>query len=205
VAQAIVRVVTRLVVLAIALVVAVAAAPVTVVAAGAFGAAWWRGLLPQRLLGAAGWCWPMVAVWLGLTESKTGKLVTYVTAPYDAWLRFWHLTGSGDVVRAAVSIAPVAIPLGLLVGAGCWSYRIRSLAAGAGGLSLAAGVAFDERQWRHQARAARARIAAPGSLPLTMRGDLIVIGGVIRAVGHRAGSVAAVGYQRMRSRLPAAR
>ena len=199
VAQAIVRVATRLAVLVILLIVAMAAAPVTAVAAGAFTAAWWRGLRPRRLLVAAAWCGPMVAVWLGLVASRASDPASVATAPYHAWLAFWRLAGAGEVARAVASVAPAAIPLGLLAGAACWSYRVRSLTAGAGGFSPAAGVAFDQRQWRHQSRAARARIAAPGSMPLTMRRDLIVVGGVIRTVGHRAGSVAAVGYQRMRS------
>jgi hypothetical protein len=199
VAQVIVRVAARLAVLAILLVGAVAAAPVTAVAAGAFAIAWWRGLLPRRLLIAAAWCGPMVAVWLGLVASRAGSPASVAAAPYNAWISFWDLARSGAVSPAVAVVAPVALPLGLLAGAGCWSYRIRSLAAGAGGLSPASGVAFDQRQWRHQSRTARARIAAPGSMPLTMRGDLIVVGGVIRTVGHRAGSVAAVGYQRMRS------
>jgi hypothetical protein len=199
VTQAIVRVATRLVVLVILLIVAVAAAPVTAVAAGVFAVAWWRGLLPRRLVIAAAWCGPMVAVWLGLVASRASGPISVATAPYHAWLAFWQLADAGAVARAVAGVAPVAIPLGLLAGASAWSYRVRSLAAGAGGFSPAAGVAFDQRQWRHQCRAARARIAAPGSMPLTMRGDLIVVGGVIRTVGHRAGSVAAVGYQRMRS------
>jgi hypothetical protein len=199
VAQVIVRVVARTFVLLLLLAGAVAAAPVTVVAGGAFAVAWWRGLLPRRLLIAAAWCGPMVAVWLGLTASRSADPVSAATAPFHVWTVFWHLVRTGAVVRAAGTVAPVAIPLGLVAGAAAWFYRIRSLAAGAGGLSPAAAAAFDQRQWRHQARAARARIAAPGALPLTRRGDLILVGGVIRAVGHRAGTVAAIGYQRMRS------
>ncbi len=42
-------------------------------------------------------------------------------------------------------------------------------------------------------------IAAPGSVPLTLRGDLVVTGAVIRSVGHRPRRVAAIGYERLRS------
>ncbi|HEX6934652.1 MAG TPA: hypothetical protein VF162_21095, partial [Streptosporangiaceae bacterium] len=73
------------------------------------------------------------------------------------------------------------------------------LSSGAGGLSPASAVAFDQRQWRNQVRSARARIRVPGSVPLTMRGDLLVAGAVIRAVGNNAGQLAAISYQRMRS------
>jgi hypothetical protein len=49
-----------------------------------------------------------------------------------------------------------------------------------------AAVAFGLRQWRHQARSARARIAAPGAVPLTTRRLDLVAGTVIRVVGHPA-------------------
>src|SRR6266699_170295 len=135
-ARAILRVAARLVGWLALAAVAVAATPVTLVGAGAVGAAWLRGWLPRKRL---------------------------------------------------------------VAGALAWAYRSGSLAAGAGGLSPGASVAFDRRQWRPQVRTARARIAAPGSVPLTVRGDLVVTGAVIRSVGHRAGPLAAIGYQRMRS------
>ena len=71
--------------------------------------------------------------------------------------------------------------------------------AGSGGLTPAAPVAFDLRQWRHQVRTARARIAAPGSVPLTTAADGIVAGAVIRAVGHPQRPVAVLPYASLRS------
>jgi hypothetical protein len=194
-AQVIFKVVVRTAVALVVLAIAVAAAPVSLVAVGAFASAWSGGWQPRRLMIAAAWCVPMVAVWLA-ASAPAGLAVAL---PYHAWLSFWHLARTGAVLRAAATIAPEAIPLGLVAGALAWSYRIRSLRAGAGGLSPAAAVAFDQRQWRHQARAALARVAAPGSVPLTTRDDLLVAGAVIRAVGHRTGALAAMGYQRMRS------
>jgi hypothetical protein len=167
--------------------------------AGAFAAAWLRGWQPRRLLVAAAWCAPMVLVWLIGTGRAATSWLQVATAPYDAWTRLWHLAAAGTDLRNAASIAPVAIPLGLAAGGLAWSYRIRSLRSGAGGLSPAAAAAFDQRQWQRQARAARARIAAPGSVPLTMRNGLLVVGAVIRSVGHRSGLVASISYQRMRS------
>ncbi|HEX9035203.1 MAG TPA: hypothetical protein VF834_25455 [Streptosporangiaceae bacterium] len=199
VAQAVLRALTRLAGLLVLAGAAIAAAPASVVAAGAFGTAWLRGWPPRRLLVAAAWCGPMVTVWLVATARTSPGWVSVGMAPYHAWLAFWRLARAGTYPRAAVTVAPAAIPLGLAVGAAAWSQRTRSLRSGAGGLSPASAVAFDQRQWRHQARAARARIAAPGSVPLTMRGDLLVVGAVIRAVGHRAGTLAAIGYGRMRS------
>jgi hypothetical protein len=193
VAQAVFKGLVRLGVALLLAAVAVAAAPVCVVAAGGFAAAWYRGWQPRRLMIAAAWCVPMVVVWLVASGHEAAA------APYQAWLAFWRLARTGAIARAAATVAPAAVPLGLVAGGLAWSYRIRSLRSGAGGLSPASAVAFDQRQWRHQARAAQARIAAPGSVPLTMRGDLLVAGAVIRTVGHRAGQLAAIGYQRMRS------
>jgi hypothetical protein len=98
-----------------------------------------------------------------------------------------------------VTIAPVAVPLGLLAGGLAWSRRGYAMRTGAGGLSPTAPVAFDQRQWRHQVRAARARIAAPGAVPLLSRGGEVVAGAVIRTAGHRTAVLAAVPYQRLRS------
>jgi hypothetical protein len=188
--------------LAVTAVVAAAAlaitGPAALVAAGAFVAAWRRGWQPRRLLVAAAWCAPMAVVWLALTARDAGWLAI-AAAPYDAWREFWRLAAEGLPLRAAVTVAPLAIPAGLLMGALAWAYRGGSIRSGAAGNSPAAAVAFDRRQWRHQARSARARIAAPGSVPLTAKGDLIVAGAVIRTVGHRAGQLAAIGYPRMRS------
>ena len=172
--------------------------PAALVAAAAFGAAWLRGWLPRRLLAAAGWCAPMLAVWLVLAARDAGWLAA-ATAPVLAWREFWRLAAAGLPVRAAVTVAPVAIPAGLIAAALAWAYRGGSVRSGAGGRSPAAAVAFDRRQWQRQARSARARIAAPGAVPLTTRGDLIVAGAVIRTAGHRAGRLAAIGYPRMRS------
>lgn len=198
-AQAITRLLIRVTCLLIMVAVVAAAAPVSLVAAGAFAAAWLRGWLPRRLFAAAAWCGPMVAVWLAWIARASPGWQSVGAAPYDAWLSFWRLAAAGAGARAAAVIAPAAIPLGLAAGGLAWKYRVGSVGAGAGGLSPAAAVTFDQRQWRHQVRAARARIAAPGSVPLTMRGDLLVAGAVIRTVGHRAGPLAAIGYRRMRS------
>jgi hypothetical protein len=198
-AQAILRAGARLLGwLALALI-AVAAAPVSAVAAGAVTVAWRRAWPPHRLLIAAAWCGPMVAVWLAWIAGTAPGWVSVAAAPYHAWLGFWHLAAAGALARAAVTVAPPAIPLGLAAGALAWAYRTGSMKAGVAGLSPASRVTFDQRQWRHQERSARARIARPGSIPLTMRGDLIVVGSVIRTVGHRSGRLAAIEYSRLRS------
>jgi hypothetical protein len=176
----------------------IAAAPVTLVAAGAAGAAWLTGSPARRLYRAAAGCAPMTAVWLAATAAGRGW-PAMLTAPYHAWLVFWRSLAAGSVVAAAAVIVPAAVPLGLLAGGLAWSYRLASLATGTGGLSPGALVSFDARLWRHQVRSARARIAAPGAVPLTTRSGDLVPGAVIRAVGHPARPIARLPYQRTRS------
>jgi hypothetical protein len=108
----------------------------------------------------------MVAVWLawtGLRARAGGALFAVVTAPYHAWLAMWHLGAAGSVAAAAITIAPPAVPLGLLAGGLAWSYRIYSMQTGTGGRGPGSPVAFDVRLWRRQVRTARARIAGPAA------------------------------------------
>ena len=70
---------------------------------------------------------------------------------------------------------------------------------GGEGSRLAAALRDARRQWRRQARSARARIAAPGADPLTRRNGDVVIGGLIRAIRHPAPSMTALPYDRLRS------
>ncbi|HVT71016.1 MAG TPA: hypothetical protein VHF26_24935, partial [Trebonia sp.] len=108
-------------------------------------------------------------------------------APYRAWAAMWELAGHGHLAAAAVAAAPPALPLGIMAGGAGWAYRRFRMRSGAGGFTPEAPGAFDRRQWRHQVRAARALIAAPGSLPLLSRGGHVIAGATIRAVGHGAG------------------
>ncbi|MEP7026023.1 MAG: hypothetical protein ABJB47_19930, partial [Actinomycetota bacterium] len=80
-----------------------------------------------------------------------------------------------------------------------WARRIAVMESGSGGRSPGSAAAFDRRQWRHQVRSARARIAAPGSVPLTRTNGAVVAGAVIRAVNHPAVAIASIPYARMRS------
>ncbi|HEY6278768.1 MAG TPA: hypothetical protein VIX86_20850 [Streptosporangiaceae bacterium] len=193
------RLLGRLILLLAGLAAVLAAAPVSMVAVAALVAAWLAGWPPARLYRAALWCLPMVAVWLAATAAAARSWPRVAAAPYLAWLAMWHQAAAGSVALAAVTIAPVAVPLGLVAGGLAWSRRIYAMQTGAGGLSLTAPVAFDRRQWRHQVRAARARIAAPGAVPLLSRRGAVVAGAVIRTVGHRSPALAALPYQRLRS------
>lgn len=199
---------------------AVALAPATLVAVGAFGYGWWRGASPRRVCAAAWWCLPMVTAWLiavvawpgtaaggllataGPLAAGTGPGPAWlraVAAPYRAWSAMWRLAGHGHLVAAAVAAAPPAIPLGLVAGGLGWGYRRLRMRSGTAGLTPEAPAAFDARQWRHQVRAARALIAAPGSLPLLSRRGHVTAGATIRAVRHRAGRAAMIPYERLRA------
>jgi hypothetical protein len=193
------RVVARTLVLVLAACVLIAAAPVTVVAVASAGAAWLRGWPPGRLYRAAAWCLPMIAVWLAAMAISHGTAIAAAQAPYLAWLAMWRRGAAGSYLAAAVQVAPPAVPVGLLAAGLAWSLRIRMMAARTGGRSPAAAAAFDQRQWRRQARSAAARIAAPGAAPLLTRGGDFVAGAVIRAVGHPARSLALLPAGRLRS------
>jgi hypothetical protein len=182
-----------------AAVLVIAAAPVSLVAGGSAAAAWLAGWPPGRLYRAALWCVPMLVVWLAATAIAARSATQVAEAPYLAWLAMWHRGAAGSYPAAAAVIAPLAIPAGLAVGGLGWAYRIRSMETGSGGLAPDAAAAFDQRQWRHQARGARARIAAPGAVPLTRQNFDLVPGAVIRAVGHPARRIASIPYARIRS------
>jgi hypothetical protein len=198
----------RLVKLTATVTLLVAAAPVSLVAACAATFAWLSGWPPRRLYAAALWCLPMLAVWLAASAvTAPGSAgvphgpawYRVADAPYHAWLAMWRLATSGHWPAAAVAIAPAAIPLGLLAGGLAWSYRIYRMETGSGGLSPGSAISFDRRQWRRQVRSARARITAPGSVPLTYRNGDVVIGATIRAVRHPGRPVTALPYPRLRS------
>ena len=176
-----------------------AAAPVSLVAALAVTLAWRGGWPPRRLYRAALACLPMVAVWLVAVAITSRSAWQAAAAPYHAWLSSWHQVAAGSAALAATTIAPVAIPLGLAVGGLIWSRRIYAMETGTGGIFPTSPAVFQARQWRRQVRTARARIAAPGSVPLVSRRGAIVAGAVIRASGHRAADLAMIPYQRLRS------
>jgi hypothetical protein len=177
----------------------IVAAPLVLVAAYSVTLAWFLGWPPRQLYRAAAWCLPMVTAWLAAMAADGQPWPRLAAAPYLTWLAAWHEAAAGGYLKAAVTIAPVAIPLGLVAGGLAWSWRIYTMETGSGGLAPSAPAAFDQRQWRHQVRTARARISAPGSVPLLLRDGSVVAGATIRAVRHPARPVAALPYPRLRS------
>ena len=188
--------VLRVVVLVAALVVT---APAVLVAAYATALAWFLGWPPRQLYRAAAWCLPMLAAWLAAMAAAGQPGPRLAAAPYLAWLAMWHEAAAGSYLKAAVTVAPLAIPLGLAAGGLAWSWRIYAMETGSGGLAPSAPAAFDQRQWRHQVRTARARIAAPGSVPLLLRDGSVVAGATIRTVRQPARPLAVIPYPRLRS------
>jgi hypothetical protein len=175
----------RLLLWATVVAVLVAAAPLTLVTALGVFAAWLRGWPPARLWRAAAWALPMTAVYLAARAVQAHTWQGLALAPVHDWATGWHDVAQGRVVAAVVLVAPLIAPAGLAL-AGClWAWRIYALDTGLSGKIATAPVVFDARQWRRQARTARARITAPGTVPLADRHGRVVIGAVIRAVGHR--------------------
>ena len=197
--RAVARVIWRVLRVAVALAALILAAPAVIVAAYAAALAWFLGWPPRQLYRAAAWSLPMLAAWLAAMAADGRPWPRLAAAPYLAWLATWHEAAAGGYLKAAVTIAPLAIPLGLLAGALAWSWRIYTMETGSGGLAPSAPAAFDQRQWQHQVRTARARIAAPGSVPLLSRDGSVVAGATIRAVRHAARPLAVLPYPRLRS------
>jgi hypothetical protein len=189
------RMTGRLLAFAAVVAVLVAAGPLTVVAAVALAGAWLRGWPPARLWRCAAWALPMTAVYLTgrALQARTWRALAF--APAHAWAAAWHAVSAGQVVAAFVLTAPLAVPAGLAIAGGVWAWRIYALDTGLSGKTATAPVVFDARQWRRQAHAARARITAPGSVPLTDGRGQVVMGAVIRSVGHRWQPSLAIPYQ----------
>ena len=170
-----------------------AAAPVTLVAVASAGVAWLRGWPPARLRRTAVWALPMTGVYLAGRAVQARTWQALALAPVHDYLAAWHAVAAGLVVTAFVLVAPVAVPAGLAAAGGVWAWRIYALDTGLSGKTATAPVVFDARQWKRQARTARARITAPGVVPLADRHGRVVMGATsTNAVSTRP---AAAAYQ----------
>src|SRR3984885_13798726 len=162
-----------------------AAAPVTIGAAVGFAGAWLRGWPPAKLRRAARWSLLMTGVYLAGRALQVRTWQALALAPAHDWRHAWHEVAAGRLITAFVLCAPVAVPAGLFAAAGLWAWRIYAIENGLAGKTATAPVGFDARQWRRAARAARGRVAAPGTFPLADRRGRIVMGGTISRAGHR--------------------
>jgi hypothetical protein len=168
--------------------------PATLAAAAAATAAWALGWPPARLYRAAARSSPVVVVWLVATALRCRAWQALMLAPDDLWEQGTGLLSHGRVLPAVLLTAPLGVPAGLAAGGLWWQRRTAAVAAGSAGRHAYAPAAFDERQWRRQARAARGLLAAPGPFPLVTRGGLVPAGAVIRAVGRRWTPVLAIPF-----------
>jgi len=131
--RALARMIWRLLRVAVVVAALILAAPVVVVAAYAAALAWFLGWPPRQLYRAAAWCLPMLAAWLAAMAAGGQPWPRLAAAPYLAWPAMWHEAAAGGYLRAAVGVAPLAIPLGLVAGGLAWSWRIYSMETGSGG------------------------------------------------------------------------
>ena len=131
-----------------------------------YTAAWLRGWPPARLRRAAAGSLLLAAVYAVVMLARQHDRPSAALAPARAYPAAWHHLAALDAARTFVTLAPAAIPAGLLLAAGLWAWRNYAIMAGIGGRMASAPVTFDTRQWNRQAAAAEGRTNAPGSVPL---------------------------------------
>jgi hypothetical protein len=166
--------------------------PVTLVAALGWAAAWLRGWPSARLYRTAAWSLPMTLVYILGVAIGSGRWQALSLAPVSCWQEATGMLARGRVIQAALLTAPWAVPAGLAVGGAVWQWRAWAVSTGVAGRTAFAAAAFDMRQWRRQAAAARGALAAPGAVPLATAAGAVPVGPVIRAVGARWRRVHAV-------------
>jgi hypothetical protein len=112
--------------------------------------------------------------------------------PARDWEHATRLLGHGGIVPAVLVTVPWAVPAGLAAGGAAWQWRTWAVSTGLAGRTAFAAAAFDIRQWRRQAAAARGALSSPAAVPLATPTGTVPVGPVIRAVGTRWHRVHAV-------------
>jgi hypothetical protein len=140
---------------------------------------------------------PVTAVYLTGRGVHAATWRAFALTPVRDWQTAWHQALAGQAWTAFALTAPVAVPAGLLAASWLWAWRIPTVETGLSGKTATAPVVFDARQWHRASRAARGRVTAPGTFPLATRSGQVVMGAVIRAVGHRWRPACAMPYQAM--------
>ncbi len=166
--------------------------PVTVTGAAAVAGAWLRGWPPARLYRAAARSLPMLVVYLTGAAADYHRWQAVALCVVWDWQHATGLMAHARIARAALIIAPVAVPAGLTAGGAAWGWRIWAINAGLAGRSAFAPAAFDARQWRRQVAAAKGALAAPGLVPLATAAGAVPVGPVIRCIGRRWTRVLAI-------------
>jgi hypothetical protein len=164
--------------------------PLAITTATAYAAAWLTGAHPARLLRAAAWSSPMTAVYVAAATLQDrpwepGHLTGWARQPYRDWRTATiHLIHGTRIPAAVLTVAPLAIPAGIAIGAGLWAWRSHQATHGLIGATALASVSWDGRQWRRQAATARRDARQPGRVPLTARRG-VPVGTVIRVTRAR--------------------
>jgi hypothetical protein len=162
----------------------IAAWPLTLITLAGYGAAWWRGWPPVKLLRAAAWSLAGLPLCLAAAALRH-RLKPAALAGVRAWEHGWPLPTALGAARTFILLAPASIPAGLGLAAGVWAWRNYAITTGLGGITASAPITFDRRQWKRQARTAKALTEAPGAVPLLARGGKTPVGATIRTIGHR--------------------
>jgi hypothetical protein len=171
--------------------------PLAIVAAATFTTAWLTGMHHARLLRAAAWSLPVTAVYMAASTAQDrpwapGHLKPWAEQPYHDWKRATvDLIHGTRVPAALLSVAPLAIPAGIAIGAAAWAWRSHQMTHGLMGSTALASVSWDGRQWRRQAATARRDARQPGRVPLTARHG-VPVGTVIRVIRARWARVLAI-------------
>jgi hypothetical protein len=174
--------------------------PLGIAAAATITAAWLTGAHPARLVRAALASLPMTAVYIAAATIQDrpwapSRLAPWAAQPYRDWKRatlavisvhgtraHLHLSVHAARVPAALlTVAPVAVPAGIAIGAAAWAWRCHQMTHGLTGATALAPATWDNRQWHRQTAAARRDTAQPGRVPLLSRHG-IPAGTVIRVI-----------------------
>ena len=139
--------------------------PLTIVTIVSYTAAWLRGWPPARLRRVAAGSLLVPAVYAVVMLARQHDQPSAALAPARAYPAAWHHLATLDAARTFATLAPAAVPAGLLLAAGLWAWRNYAIMAGIGGRMASAPVTFDTRQWNRQAAAAEGRSQSPRLRP----------------------------------------
>ena len=115
--------------------------PLTVVTAAGYRAASMRGWPPARLYRAAAASLLVTAGWVAAAAVRPQVWRAAALVLPRTWAHSWHHLAALTIVRVFLLAAPAAIPAGLALAGGLWSWRNYAISAGIGGRMASAPVA----------------------------------------------------------------